>query len=118
MFQSAVDVFKVFTEIIKDAVKAKKCKMFYQHSFCYLFTKYCLYRGMISNQFRKYASKDPCNCTNLKNCYHISAYVTCTPERGLRQKRCLIYRLEGVFKLFLPYGLEHMGVPFHAKATL
>ena len=42
--------------------------------------------------------------------------MSCTPERGSRQKGCLIYRLEGVFKLFLPYGLEHMGVSFHTES--
>ena len=35
-----------------------------------------------------------------------------TPEKGLRQTGCLIYRSKGVFKLFLLHGLEHMGVTF------
>ena len=42
----------------------------------------------------------------------------CTPERGSRQMWCLIYRLEGILKLFLPDGLEHMGVTLRVKAIL
>ena len=38
-----------------------------------------------------------------------------TPEKGLRQTGCLIYRSKGVFKLFQLYGLEHMGVTFHVE---
>ena len=83
--------------------------------------KYCLYGnrlylfGLKNNKFCNFALRDQCNHMNLKLLLRSSAYMICTPERGSRQTGCLIYRLEGVFKLFLPYGLEHMGVSFHAK---
>ena len=45
----------------------------------------------------------------------IDVFKSGTPEKGLRQIGCLIYRSKCVFKLFLLYGLERMGVTFHVE---
>ena len=45
----------------------------------------------------------------------IDACKSGTPEKGLRWTGCIIYRVKGVFKLFLLHGLEHMGVTFHVE---
>ena len=103
-FQSAMAVFKVFTENNQGcSEKLRSVKGFTSILSVSYLPEYRLYCDVI--QFSGVKSdcilKDLCICASSRLIL-CGVYTTCTPERGLGQLGYLIYRSEGVFKLFLP----------------